>query len=379
MWERFIIREIDGLVQSGHTVDIATVRSGGCFSRSIASGILRVVNTPGAAREALKTAMEVCGGVSEVFFRSLPGVLSSLHWADGIRGSGYNLIVGQFLHVPAVVSCVLSQLSGIPYCVSAHAWDICNSGLRFDRIMQSCMGVSVCSDYFFACLVRQLPKQCHSMVVRRYHGLPVPKNVPSTKPVNAFRILSAGRFVAKKGYRYLIEAGAILKNRNRDVSLVMAGEGCLRPRLSRYAAGLLPGRVAFPGRISPDEIRTELKKSAVLVVPSVPAAGGDREGIPNILLEAAACGIPVVASRTGGIPDFIDHERTGLLVPPAEPRALADAIDRVLRNGDLRTRLIRNACERVVRRHDLSKSTSRLEAWYTELIRKYVRRGLSRT
>mgnify|MGYP006284064497 CR=1 FL=1 len=366
-WEYFIIREIAGLTQAGHTVDIATVRSGGRFSRSILPGILRFVKDPITACSVLKTTRDICGGVTEAFVRSLPGVFSSLHWADGVQRSGYNLIVGQFLHVPAVVSCALSRLSGIPYCVSAHAWDIAGSGLRIERILKSGVGVSVCSDYFYSRLVRQVPEQLHPMVVRLYHGLPVPDAFSEPEQANNHQIMSAGRFVPKKGYPYLIEAAAILRSRGRDVSLVMAGEGKLRQQLHRYAAQMLPGCVAFPGRMSSDEVQSGLKKSALLAVPSVPASGGDREGIPNILLEAAARGVPIVASRTGGIPDFIEHEQTGLLVPPADPLKLAKAMERVLSDQDLRSRLIRNAYARVVQRHKLERCVCRLEDWYQSI------------
>lgn len=146
------------------------------------------------------------------------------------------------------------------------------------------------------------------------------------------RVLFMGRLVPQKGVRTLIEAAGIL--RTSDVQVLLVGDGPERPVLEREVSRLgLVHTVHFLGFVPHSRVPAVLAHADLLVLPSL------YEELGTVLLEAMWSSLPVVASRTGGIPDVVTDETTGLLVPPGEPRALAKAIDRVLGSPDLARRL----------------------------------------
>jgi colanic acid/amylovoran biosynthesis glycosyltransferase len=147
-------------------------------------------------------------------------------------------------------------------------------------------------------------------------------------------ILFVGRFVEKKGVGDLIEAMRLLAARGSDIRLVLVGDGPLAERLRAKARGL--EQVMFAGWLPNPEVRRLMRGAAAVCVPSVTARDGDSEGLPTVIFEAMAEGAPVVATRHAGIPEAVEHGRTGLLVPPGDPRALADALERLLANPELR-------------------------------------------
>src|SRR5262245_9010929 len=151
-------------------------------------------------------------------------------------------------------------------------------------------------------------------------------------------ILFVGRLVERKGVSYLIDALGRLKE--RDAQLVIVGDGPERSRLEALSRqnGLV-NRVAFRGKVSDDELQQAYQRANVFVLPSVLDARGDTEGLGVVLLEAMNYGVPVVASRIGGIVDIVADRESGLLVPAGDPVALAQALDQVLASPDLAGRL----------------------------------------
>lgn len=138
---------------------------------------------------------------------------------------------------------------------------------------------------------------------------------------NGRYLLFAGQLHEVKGLRYLIEALNILNSENRlNFTAILLGDGPERNVLENRIAGLrLHGKVMFAGYKPHDEVANWMNACDVFCLPSI------REGTPNVILEAMACGLPVIASRVGGIPEIIEEDR-GCLVPPRDPAALADAI-----------------------------------------------------
>lgn len=149
------------------------------------------------------------------------------------------------------------------------------------------------------------------------------------------RILFVGRLVEKKGAEILLRAVRALPP-SLQWSLVVVGDGPLRRNLERQATGL---PVEFRGQLSRADLANELAACEVVAVPSVPARSGDQDGLPVALLEAMASGRPVVASRLPGLDMAIEDEKTGLLVTPGDVDGLADALERLLRDRELRNRL----------------------------------------
>ncbi|HXE82298.1 MAG TPA: glycosyltransferase family 4 protein [Gemmatimonadales bacterium] len=151
-----------------------------------------------------------------------------------------------------------------------------------------------------------------------------------------FQVLFVGRLVERKGVKHLIEAIA----RMPDARLVVIGDGPERQALEAGTRDLgLGSRVDFRGRVSDDELRATYAASDALVLPSILDARGDTEGLGVVLLEAMSYGVPVVASDIGGITDIVEHNQSGLLVPPGDSAALAQALERLSRDAALAQRL----------------------------------------
>ena len=148
------------------------------------------------------------------------------------------------------------------------------------------------------------------------------------------RVLVAGRLVEKKGFHVLFEA--VRRLRADSWSLDVIGDGPWRGRLESAAGGL---PVRFLGQVGRDDLARALHQAEVFVVPSVPAASGDQDGVPIVLLDAMAAGCAIVASRLPGIDEAIDDGRSGLLVAPGDVEELARAVDTVLSDDALRTAL----------------------------------------
>jgi len=151
-----------------------------------------------------------------------------------------------------------------------------------------------------------------------------------------FQVLFVGRLVERKGVKHLIEAIARLP----DARLVVIGDGPERQALETGTRDLgLGTRVDFRGRVSDDELRATYAASDALVLPSILDARGDTEGLGVVLLEAMSYGVPVVASDIGGITDIVEHNKSGLLVPPGDSAALTQALERLSRDTALAQRL----------------------------------------
>jgi len=151
------------------------------------------------------------------------------------------------------------------------------------------------------------------------------------------RLLAVGRMVPKKGFDVLLAACALLKRR-LAFRCIIVGSGPQYRTLRRHARTLgLDDNVTFLGWQSYSAMPRLYRASDVLVVPSVEGLDGDRDGLPNVVTESLACGTPVVASDFAGLPEAIWHEETGLLVAPGDPLALAAAVERMLRDPELRT------------------------------------------
>jgi glycosyltransferase involved in cell wall biosynthesis len=173
-------------------------------------------------------------------------------------------------------------------------------------------------------------------------------------------VLFVGRFVEKKGISYLIDAMRLLQDRASGARLVLIGDGPLGASLRAQARQLK--QVEFTGWLPQAEVRRWLRGAAAVCVPSVTAASGDAEGLPNVVVEAMAQAAPVVGSRHAGIAEAVEHGRTGLLVPEADPPALADAIEHLLEQPELRLHLGARARAVAAERFNALTQSRRLEA-----------------
>ncbi|WP_432535595.1 glycosyltransferase [Kineococcus arenarius] len=187
--------------------------------------------------------------------------------------------------------------------------------------------------------------------------------VPAAAPAGDGRtVVHVARLVEKKGTEHLLRAVALLAARGSDVRLVCVGDGPLRGALERLAGELgIAGRVVFTGALANPDVLAHVAAASVLCLPSVTARSGDQEGLGQVLLEAGALGRPVVATAHGGIPSAVVDGVTGLLVPEADPAALAGALARLLDDPALARRTGEAARAHVLRSFDVARQTGRLE------------------
>ncbi len=191
------------------------------------------------------------------------------------------------------------------------------------------------------------------------------RKAPAGRPL---RLAAIGRMTAKKGFRHLIDAVRILRESGRSVVLTLAGDGPELQSLERQVErASLESIVRFEAWVPHERIAAFLNEHDLLVAPSVTDPSGDREGIPNVLKEAMACGLPVIASRHSGIPDLIEDGAQGFLVPEGDPCAVADRIAALADNPALWPTLSAAARHRIERLFDRDALNTRLLEIYREV------------
>ena len=256
-----------------------------------------------------------------------------------------------FATSPSLVAMFTHQLSGVPYSLTAHAKDIYVN--RPDLIRAEigrAQAVVTCTDYNRRYLLSRFRSACDGKLRCIYHGLDLSQfkfRGPAARDAGPL-ILSVARLVEKKGLSNLIAAAEILRRRGRRFRVEIIGNGALRQALeARIGEFALNDRVRLLGAQSHEAVHQAYHRASVFALPCVVTANGDRDGIPNVLLEAMASGVPVVATRVSGIPELIESERDGLLVEPNSPEKLADAIDRLLKHPELGEGLARAARSKI--------------------------------
>ncbi len=229
---------------------------------------------------------------------------------------------GYFAHQPAAVAQVAAKILGVPFGFSVHALDVRKvepSILRERALAAACV---IACNRDVADVLRSVGAEPtltpHGVDLTRFHRRP-------STDVAAPELLAVGRLVEKKGFSVLIEAFAQMRIPCR---LRIVGDGPLRGDLEAQIDRLgLGDRVDLFGRVTHDELPDLIAASKVVVVPSVVDSAGDRDGLPNVVLEAMASGRPIVGSDVAAISTAVEHQQTGLLVPSSDPEALARALD----------------------------------------------------
>ena len=184
-------------------------------------------------------------------------------------------------------------------------------------------------------------------------------------------VLFVGRLAEKKGCEYLIRAMAQVQAQMPDVELVIIGDGPLRLELEHLAASSLK-RYEFLGLQPPQVVKSWMNRSLMLAAPSVTASTGDCEGLPTVVVEAQAMGLPVVGSVHAGIPQAVVHGQTGFLAAERDSKGLAEHILRLLKDQILWQSFSCNGIERVRNLFDLRKQNQALENIYEAVLRREV-------
>ena len=255
-----------------------------------------------------------------------------------------------YLHTPASVARYAALIRGMSWSFSAHAKDIWTTPkweLR-EKLADAAWGVT-CTRANLAYL-RSL-SNTPGKIDLVYHGLDFSRfPSPPLRPAQTrrpFTLVSVGRAVEKKGYADLLRALALVGG-NHEWRFEHVGGGALATRLKEQARKLgIAARIVWHGSQERAFVFEMLARADLFVLPSRLARSGDRDGLPNVLMEAQAFGVPVLATEISGIPELVTHGRTGWLVPERDPHQLAQAIRRLIRDEALRERLAKGGEARV--------------------------------
>lgn len=247
-----------------------------------------------------------------------------------------------FLHTPASVARYAAIMSGLPWSCSAHAKDIWTTADWEKREKLADLAWLVTCTATGCAHLQGLAAE-PQRVSLVYHGLdftrfpePPARQTAETKPVE---LLTVGRAVEKKGIDLLLDALARLPKES-DWRLTHIGGGTLLDKLKRQANQLgIDDRIAWLGPQPQNAVLEHYRKADLFVLASRVAKDGDRDGLPNVLMEAQSQGLACLATRAGAIEELIESEETGLLVPPDDAAALAEALERLIGDSDLRSRL----------------------------------------
>ncbi|MFQ3615156.1 MAG: glycosyltransferase [Cyanobacteriota bacterium] len=207
-------------------------------------------------------------------------------------------------------------------------------------------------------------------VISHYYGVNTKEFSPDLSIEREPVVLFVGRFTEKKGCEYLIKAMASVQSVLPHVSLILIGDGSEREKLEKMASQLLR-QYQFLGFQSSDVVKQWMNRASLLAVPSITASNGDSEGLPTVVVEAQAMGVPVIGSRHAGIPQAVIHGETGFLAGERDWRSLSELIILAFQNEELLRNLSFQAREHVVKKFDLNKQTEALESMYENLIEKF--------
>ena len=295
--------------------------------------------------------------------------VAACHWARGLRGERVRHIHSQWIHSGGTVGMYGAWLLGASFSFTGHAADLFRdrAALR-DKIRRA--KFIICISEFHRRFFLEQGARPEQLFIA-YCGIDVEQMAPRRGPRlegAPFTILSSGRLVEKKGFDRLIDACGALRERGREFQCVIAGDGplleSLQQRIERQG---LQGVVKMTGKpLKQEDIPAFMHTGDAYALACVWAPDGDVDGLPQMLMEAMACGLPAVSTDLVGIPDLIEDGVTGLLVPTEDVEALAGALERLMDDAELRQRLAAAGRQRVLEVFDIQTSLEPLLRLFRE-------------
>jgi glycosyltransferase involved in cell wall biosynthesis len=276
-----------------------------------------------------------------------------------------------FAHDPTLIALLVHLLTGISFSFTAHARDLVQIPPRalIERMTQATF-VLTCSGTNISYVNETVPEPLRAKVRLIYHGVSLDGFQPAVETQNLASpplILSVGRLVEKKGFPDLIAACVQLKQSGRQFRCMIYGEGPLHAELTTLIERLdLADRVTLAGECGQAELIPIFQRAAIFALAPFVTEDNDRDGIPNVLVEAMACGLPVVSTAVAGIPELVRHGENGLMVPPRDVPLLAAGLATLLDDQSLRARMSAAARTTVVEQFDLRAAARQIAALFEQ-------------
>ena len=336
-------------------------------------GLARALTTAG--RQALRDRRTPLSGPRKVYVKEF---LQAVALADAVLATPeVRHLHAHFAHGTTTVTWHAATIAGLPFSFTGHARDIYAPQLNphgwLRRKLLAARFAVTCTAANVAHLNAIAPEAEVHLV---YHGLNADfarmvreAHPAGPSPNGTLRVLGVGRLVAKKGFDVMVEACAELRRRDVAFEAMIVGQddkhgGVVRERIAALDLG---DSVALPGPMGQAELLREYRRAGALCMPCR-VLDDDRDGIPNVLVEAMAAGAPVVATGVSGIPELVSHEVNGLLVEPDDPAALAGALIRIHRDRELAQRLAAAGRRTVEERFDGDVLARRLADLFQEAL-----------
>lgn len=292
-------------------------------------------------------------------------------WRDAIAEREPRIVHAHF-GVNAIAALPIARAFGVPLVVTYHGMDITversgwSARRRRGRVFDSAARLIAVSEFIRERLVAA-GAPLDRLVVHRI-GVDTEHFSPGESERDGATVLFVGRLVAKKGLIHLLRAMRRVVAAVPKARVLIAGDGVLREAMEKRAVDL--GVAAeFLGVRSPLQVRDLMRRATVFAAPSVVAPDGNAEGLPMTIVEAQACGLPVVGFPSGGSAEGVLEGETGFMVEPRDEAALADRLIGLLTDPDARAAMSAAARAHALRSFDLGRQTALLEDMYDEVRR----------
>ncbi len=279
-----------------------------------------------------------------------------------------------FANIPTATAEIAQIFSGVSYSITAHAKDIyLTERVVLDRRMAKAKFVLTCTDYNRRYL-EEVSTSC-TPIHLAYHGLDVTRFSPAPRPQTSGvpLILSVGRFCEKKGFPYLLKACYLLKQQGLSFKSAIIGYGPLENAIRQQIDQLeLNEYVTLVGQLAQDELIKYYQRADAFVLPCLVTDDGDRDGIPNVLLEAMAMELPVVSTDISGISELVIPNHNGLLVPEKNEQTLSQALKTLICQPELRKTLGRTGRLTVLEKFGLTNNVGVVKDWLLSAVKEPV-------
>lgn len=291
--------------------------------------------------------------------------------AERARKVGVSHLHAHYANRTATVAQQASRMLGIPFSFTAHAFDVFRGADErvILRKMTEARFTATVSDYNVSYL-RSLANGTEPRIELVRNGIDMTRFAPPPAPQSGpFAIVAVARLVEKKGLPNLVEACRLLRDRGHEFRCEIVGKGRMRGELERRIreAGL-EDRVRLTGPLTQREVVDRYHRAHVVALPCIIGSDGNREGLPVSIVEALACGVPVVSTPITGIPEAVRDDVNGLIVPPDDPQALAAALERLIEDPALLARLRAAARPSVLEEFEQERTAARLLGFFEEAI-----------
>lgn len=386
--ETFIVREIRTLLAEGMDVRIISLKAPsetlvqadaqalldrvhhpGHFASSSISAVAAMLRHPLVTSRCIGAIVADMWRTPTILLKSVVALARGMQHLAWIREFDPQLIHAHWATYPSTAAWALARISNRHFSFTCHAHDIfLDHQLLARKIQDADLAVTI-SRFNIGWLAQHASTQATSKCKVIHCGVDLQRTQWTLEGRDPHRIVAVGRLDPIKGFDVLIDALHLLDQRGIAYRCTVIGEGPLRAALEQqmHLRGVAD-HLALVGALPQEAVQAALRGAAIFALPCQVAEDGNRDGIPVALMEAMASGCCVATTAVSGIPELVENEVNGLLVGERDPAALADALQRLLRDAALRTRLATAARQRVEQQFDAQREARKLRQLMSEAV-----------